>query len=185
MEAWREEQEKEEGEAVHGDENPLSGLTNSFIDSSNGLYCRNSLGESRGADPTVSRDIRMTIIGHQRLTKILVLLLSSLVLLCGWLIWRFGWQSIEIGLADEQTWVFERMTSQASRSNAGEAAECLQYVVDYYPSGTKQQTGSKVDRIVERDRAHAIREIIGYLRQKTGEDLGDDPEQWIRKFAHR
>ena len=124
-------------------------------------------------------------INKPRFAFILVLLLSSLALLCGWLIWRFGWQSIEIGLADEQTWVFEEMTNRASQSKLTEAADYLQYVVDYYPSGTKQQPGSKLDRIVERDRAHAIREIIAYLRQKTGEDLGDDPEQWIKKFAHR
>jgi hypothetical protein len=37
--------------------------------------------------------------------------------------------------------------------------------------------------MVEQARASAIREIIAELRKKTGEDLGDDPEVWIKKYG--
>jgi hypothetical protein len=33
------------------------------------------------------------------------------------------------------------------------------------------------------ERASAIREVIAYLRKKTGEDLGDDPQKWIEKYG--
>jgi hypothetical protein len=65
------------------------------------------------------------------------------------------------------------------------AAESLQYVVGYYPSGSKQETGSRLDRMVEQERALATRDIIAYLRSKTGEDLGERPEAWIQKYAKR
>jgi len=129
----------------------------------------------------------MTIKSYQRLTAILIailiVLVSLLVLLFGWLVCRCGWQSIEIGFADEQTGIFEDMTTQALQSNTRQAVDCLQYVVEYYPSGTKQRTGSHLDLIVERQRRQAIREIIAYLRKKTGEDLGSAPEDWIKKFG--
>jgi hypothetical protein len=63
------------------------------------------------------------------------------------------------------------------------AADALAYTVTYYPSGTKHATGSRLDRMVEQARASAIREIIAELRKKTGEELGDDPEVWIKKYG--
>jgi len=75
------------------------------------------------------------------------------------------------------------MRAQATQRDPKGAAECLEYVVGYYPSGTKQERGSRLDCIVERDRAHAIRAIIECLRSKTGEDLGTSPEAWIKKFV--
>ena len=75
------------------------------------------------------------------------------------------------------------MRVKALQSSATDAADCLQYVVNYYPSGTKQPTGSRLDRIVERERKQVIGEIINYLRIKTGESLGEDPEIWIEKYA--
>jgi hypothetical protein len=87
--------------------------------------------------------------------------------------------SIEILFANEQTHVFDEMRAKALQSHPENAVEYLQYVVDYYPSGTKQVQGSRLDRIVERARQNAIREILADLRVKTGKDLGDDPQRWI------
>jgi hypothetical protein len=61
----------------------------------------------------------------------------------------------------------------------------LEYVVGYYPSGSKQETGSQLDRMVERESARAVKEIIAYLRTKTGEDLGANPKPWIQKYAKK
>jgi hypothetical protein len=127
----------------------------------------------------------MSITSYRRLTGILVALALVLALLCGWLVWQFACQSIEVVFADEQTGIFEEMTTQALQSKPAEAADCLKYVLGYYPSGTKQQAGSRLDRMVERQRAQAVREIIACLRRKTGEDLGEVPQQWIRKFGNR
>ena len=45
---------------------------------------------------------------------------------------------LRLALASEQAQVFEEIRTRALRSSAVEAAGCLDYVVNYYPSGTKQ-----------------------------------------------
>jgi hypothetical protein len=59
----------------------------------------------------------------------------------------------------------------------------LEYAHNYYPSGTKQVRGSRLDRIVERSRSLAELRIIQMLRVVTGQELGDDAELWIQKFG--
>jgi hypothetical protein len=49
----------------------------------------------------------------------------------------------------------------------------------------KQREYSRFDRIVERARPSVIRDIISQLRQKTGEDRGDEPDIWIQKYANK
>ena len=92
---------------------------------------------------------------------------------------------VRVAWASEEIEVFDQMRTKAIQSDAAGAAGCLEYVVAYYPSGTKQETGSRLDRLVERERALTIRDIVAYLRTKTAEDWGADPEAWIRKFARR
>ena len=90
--------------------------------------------------------------------------------------------SVRIAFADDQTWIFDEMCEKARGSDALEALGCLEYTVHYYPSGTKQVRGSRLDIIVERSRHDAVREIIEILRQKTEWDFGENPQNWIEKF---
>jgi hypothetical protein len=126
----------------------------------------------------------MSIPGYKRLTISLVLVCVGLLVLSGSLFWRYGWLKIQVAFASEQTHIFDEMRTRALESDATGAASCLEYVVFYYPSGTKQETGSRLDRIVERERGIAVRDIVAYLRTKTGEDL-ESPEAWIQKYAKR
>ena len=75
------------------------------------------------------------------------------------------------------------MTTQALKDGVPDAALCLDYVVNYYPSGTKQKTGSELDQIVERARKNAEDDIIAYLRKNAAEDLGNNSEPCIKKFG--
>jgi hypothetical protein len=85
---------------------------------------------------------------------------------------------MQIAFADEQTAIFEQMRRQSAESESVDVGY-LDYAVSYYPSGTKQTAGSALDRVVERSRQSAVREIIAILRSRTGKDLGDDPRRWI------
>ncbi len=105
------------------------------------------------------------------------------VALCGTLAWKHTMLGLRVAFASDQFAVFEEMRVRALRSVPAEAVADLRYVVDYYPSGTKQDKGSRLDRMVEQARDLTIREIICDLRSKTGEDLGEKPEKWIRKFS--
>jgi hypothetical protein len=122
---------------------------------------------------------------HKRLTAALGLVCIGLLVLTGLLLWSHGWLTIRVAWASEQTKIFEEMRAQALRSDPAEAARCLDYVVSYYPSGSKQETGSRLDQMVERERALAARDIVAYLRTKTGEDLGESPQAWIQKHAKK
>jgi hypothetical protein len=90
--------------------------------------------------------------------------------------------SIRVSFADDQTEIFDEMRTNALQSPPTEAVRCLEYVVEFYPSGTKQVPGSRLDLIVERARQNAINEIIANLRTKTGKDYGDDPKRWIAEL---
>jgi hypothetical protein len=43
-------------------------------------------------------------------------------------------------------------------------------------------TDPYLTKIMQRERARAVQDVIQELRKKTGEDLGDDPEAWIKKY---
>lgn len=123
--------------------------------------------------------------GPRRLVAVLAVLLLGLLAGSGWLLWSLAVLRIEVAFAAEQTAIFEQMRQEALQGDARTAAGCLEYVVNYYPSGTKQRAGSKLDRLVERARALAVADIVAHLRRTTGEDLGDAPEPWVRKYAPR
>ena len=125
----------------------------------------------------------MSILGYKRLT---VLLGACCIILLGLSVSLFiGYAPLKVRLAfaSEQVHIFDEMRNRALQSDASGAAECLEYVVAYYPSGTKQEVGSRLDRMVESARVQSVREILAYLRTKTGEDLGSNPESWVRKYA--
>jgi hypothetical protein len=101
------------------------------------------------------------------------------------LFWEYVRQKIEVAFASDQIEIFEAMRTRALQSDTIEAASSLEYAIRYYPSGSKQRTGSRLDKIVERERIKAARDIIAYLRQKTGQDLGEDPEKWGERFVKK
>jgi hypothetical protein len=127
----------------------------------------------------------MSISGYKRLTITLGVASVGLLVLCGSLFWSYGWLTVRVAFASEQTQVFDEMRTRALQSDAAEAAGCLEYVVGYYPSGSKQETGSRLDGMVERERTLAARDIVAHLRTKSGEDLGENSEAWIQKYAKR
>jgi hypothetical protein len=66
-----------------------------------------------------------------------LLLLAALV---GYLLFENFEIHVRVSFAEEQTGIFEEMCQKANTSDPVRAAECLQYVLEYYPSGSKQVT---------------------------------------------
>jgi hypothetical protein len=120
---------------------------------------------------------------YKHLTIALSVVCVGMTVLYSCLFWNYGSLKIQVALASDQTRIFEQMRVQALQSDPAGAAGCLEYVVSYYPSGCKQETGSLLDVIVERERAFAERAIVAYLRTKTNQDLGERPESWIQRYA--
>ncbi len=85
---------------------------------------------------------------------------------------------LQIAFAENQTDIFEQMRRQTAGSATVDVGY-LEYTLSYYPSGTKQTKGSRLDRVVERARESAVREMIAILRARTGKEFGEDPRRWI------
>ncbi len=121
-----------------------------------------------------------------------IVFFTAILVLCAVVAWQFvsnAWSSIQLSLAEEQTEIFEEMAAMASESlqqsppDVHAAVGYLEYAHYYYPSGTKQTNGSRLDRMVERSRSLAELRIIHMLQEATGKDLGNDAEVWIRAFS--
>lgn len=126
----------------------------------------------------------MSISSYKRLTIALSIACLGLCVLSGVLFLKHGMLSVRVALATEQIKIFSDMRQKTlESSDVNNAANCLQYAVGYYPSGTKQVSGSRLDRMVEQERSLVIKDIVAYLRAKTGQDLGDNPEAWIQRYS--
>jgi hypothetical protein len=111
------------------------------------------------------------------------LLGAAAVLAGGYLAFAHACLVLRVAFAREQMEIFEQMQQQVRKArDPAEAVNYLEYAAGYYPSGTKQVPGSSLDAMVEQARHSAIREIIADLRTRTGQDLGDDPQAWVKRF---
>jgi hypothetical protein len=92
-------------------------------------------------------------------------------------------QYLQVCFAEEQIKIFFRLKKDiySSEKNA-EIALKLAYLVDYYPSGTKQKKGSRLDILVENTRKNVIEDILAFLKNKTGKNFGANPKIWIEKM---
>lgn len=126
----------------------------------------------------------MSIPTLKRLTIALGVFCVVLFVGSGFLLWSYGWLHVQAAFADEQTQIFDEMRTRALQSTSPpDIAGSLEYAVCYYPSGSKQRAGSRLDRVVERHRTAVVRDIVAHLRRTTDQDLGESPEPWIQKYA--
>lgn len=100
-----------------------------------------------------------------------------------WYGWLYSTLKIRTKFAEEQIRIFSEMSNRSMASTPADAAGCLDYVVNYYPSGSKQTRGSALDTLVEAQRKRAQLEIISVLRARTRDDLGQEPGPWIKKYG--
>ncbi|MBX7103794.1 MAG: hypothetical protein K1X57_06920 [Gemmataceae bacterium] len=99
---------------------------------------------------------------------------------------ELAFMKLHVAYAGDQVEEFEELRFRSEKATEPTTiADCLGYAVSYYPSGTKQTTGSTLDRVVEGYRATVTREMIKRLRVITGNDFGNDPQVWIDKYARK
>ena len=76
----------------------------------------------------------------------------------GW--WRQSVIYLQVALAEEQTRFFqEAQVEGLARRTPKEAREFMEAIRIYYPSGSKQKTGTRLDMVVERARSNAISQL--------------------------
>ena len=107
--------------------------------------------------------------------------LGGALFLCAILFLQQMRQSTEIAYACNSVFFLQQDRDVAVHADVATAAERLQWVST--GSNAKQTPGSPLDRMCNLQRTNVIRDILIYLRTKTGEDLGENPEPWVRKYA--
>ncbi|MEX0642490.1 MAG: hypothetical protein WD468_07305 [Pirellulales bacterium] len=124
----------------------------------------------------------------RRTTIALTAFVLILIFLTAWAEFRYVMLAVRTAFAEEQTEIFDEMVAKTSVSldksppEVAGAIRFLQYARDYYPSGTKQVSGSHLDLIVERARETAFKQIIQMLRDASGKDCGESPDAWIEAY---
>ncbi len=90
-----------------------------------------------------------------RYLKVILALAVCGIGLLGW--WRYSVIFLHAALAEEQTRFFEEAQVEGlTRRTPKEAREFMEAIRIYYPSGSKQQAGTRLDMVVERARSNAI-----------------------------
>jgi hypothetical protein len=110
-----------------------------------------------------------------------IIMIAAFVILgitVAWLLYRLGVSILESAFAEEQVRIFYTMRDQARSSSPREAVDDLEYVLNYYPSGTKQTRESRLDRLVESVRTNVCSEIMADLKGRTGQQI-NTPAGWI------
>jgi hypothetical protein len=109
--------------------------------------------------------------------KVVLSVCVILTVTLAWFAYQFGKVSLEAAFAEEQVRIFYAMRDQARAASPIQAVGSLDYAADYYPSGTKQTSGSRLDRLVESVRADVCQQIMGELNNRTGERI-ETVEGW-------
>ena len=127
----------------------------------------------------------MSITSYKRLT---VSLAVGIILLLG-LVWQLNFKLhmalLDSKASEQSTWVevrdIDKVRDWALQAEPKKAVEYLD-MLDQSPPREWTARRGNLGRVIEIERASAIREVVAYLRKKTGEDLGDDPKKWIEKY---
>jgi hypothetical protein len=91
---------------------------------------------------------------------------------------KLGLQRLETRSAYQAVMDYDRVRNQLSTMAVDFEAAMLHNI-------TGQNLNSSdvyLRKILERERSRVIQDFIEDLRKKTGEDLGSDPDNWIRKY---
>jgi hypothetical protein len=136
---------------------------------------------------SVSR-LRMSITGYKRLAFALAFVCVGLVLT---LAYGFREYSRVRAIASESGFlrgnfrhahdiitIYEMDRDLARKSGVTNAVERL-----YKLQVPSRPFENPAAQFVERERQRAVRDVIAYLRLKTGQNLGDEPEPWILAYG--
>jgi hypothetical protein len=123
----------------------------------------------------------MSITSYKFLIVFLVIVIFALL----GEIWRLDMKSQVERRQPQAIWLavrdFDKMRALALRSEPKDAVEILDGLATIAP----RRGNSPTELVFEHERQAAMREIISYLRQKTCEDLGDDPQKWVQKYRRQ
>lgn len=104
----------------------------------------------------------------------------------GWLILLSLNSYVTTAFAEEQVRIFLEMRNKAASTSTVNAVQCLEYAVNHYPSGTKQKSGSRLDKLVESVRQDVCEQIMTMLKARTGKQINTVAgwSKWAKTQGH-
>ena len=90
-------------------------------------------------------------------TPYYLLVMCSVILLLS--VFIYGRTAINIAYAEEQISVFYRTLHMCQKGDAEQLEAHRLYIQSYYPSGTKQNSGTRLDNVVEMVRSEVLEQI--------------------------
>lgn len=132
----------------------------------------------------------MSTIGYKRLTFGLASACVCLVLLLAYryraysrvnrIAWEDGFLLADYRQAHEIIRIYEADRDLALKQDVTNAVERLYKLQGPSLPFPKDHPATN---FIEHERQRAVRDVIAYLRAKTGQDLGSEPEPWILAFG--
>ncbi len=93
-----------------------------------------------------------------RRVKEIIIVFLAVVVCCAW--WDNLDIRIRVAMAEDQIQFFDEVVqSSVQKKSVEEIPSGIEAIRIYYPSGSKQRTGSHLDRMVERARTNAITKL--------------------------
>lgn len=122
----------------------------------------------------------MTVTGYKR--SLVVLSIAVVLLLaCVWhLVWRYSLQRADARAAWSTVVDYERSQRVLGAMTVNDTVAYLDAITRANLSASDRH----LSMIMQRERTRVVRDVIQELRKKTGEDLGEDPQAWIKRY-HR
>jgi len=112
--------------------------------------------------------------------KLVIILSTLLAVACGVIVYgahKNASQQAHVLQAWGQFCNYWQCRDLAHKSTPQYAVYMLE-IIAHVPKGTN----GPLDWMVERERERDAHDVIEYLRKATGEDLGEEPTNWIKKY---
>jgi hypothetical protein len=126
---------------------------------------------------------RMSVAQYKFMSAALAIL--SLVLLVLWLV-TLGQKNrhrADVRYAHDIVGGFQGWRDLALKAEPAGATGYLEQLA--FPEGQPSPFSGSLSYFVETQRRRAVKDVIDYLRAKTGKDLGDKPEAWIKEYGRK
>ena len=88
-----------------------------------------------------------------------------------------------VRFAHDIVWSFQADRDLALKAEVPEAVGYLEKL--HFPERQPSPFSGSLSNYVEEERRRVVRDVMVYLRTKTGKDLGNKPEPWIAEYGKK
>ena len=110
--------------------------------------------------------------------------LVGVVLFLVWRLWLAEREAMTAAFIDYQCQTTQQMFIER-QSDPVALAVRLDFLVGYYQGYSRTLTGTPLAKVVERSYCQTLTNAVQAFRSWTTNDLGDDPQVWIKQYVKR